>query len=447
MAQENDIKKLYEQRAEAAKELEEVRSALKKDAQGNELDQPRTMTSDEREKFDKSASAYDELQADIDRLEKIEDVRSKADLQVEDKDREGFSQGIDESVRCKALQGALLRHVGTEISDEHRDALQKAPVYVDKRGNFVFPLQRQAPRSVAEAREIGQRAGPAGWETGTDAEGGYTVPTTLMRELEIARLQVGPVLSVVRTMRTASGETLNMPTADDTSAAGEWISEESTASTDNTDIFGNVQIGANKWSSKVIPITAELLEDSAFDLAAIVGQLIGERWGRAEADEVTNSTNFSGGILSGATSNSSNSVGSLEADDVLNLVYAVPPAYTTNQRIMMHNQVAKSVRQLTDGNSAYIWQPGLQQGEPPTLAGVPVVMNQDMNDTISGGNDVMVSGNFNKYVLREVNNMRMYRLNELYRESDQVGFIAFHRADGKLVDAGAGALQKLTISS
>jgi HK97 family phage major capsid protein len=56
----------------------------------------------------------------------------------------------------------------------------------------------------------------------------------------------------------------------------------------------------------------------------------------------------------------------------------------------------------------------------------------------------MLFGNLKKYKVRQVREIRMYRLQERYRDNDQDGFVAFGRQDGNLLDAGTAPVKKLT---
>jgi hypothetical protein len=48
-----------------------------------------------------------------------------------------------------------------------------------------------------------------------------------------------------------------------------------------------------------------------------------------------------------------------------------------------------------------------------------------------------------KYYIRRVNEVRIYRLEERYRDNDQDGFVAFVREDGNLMDAGTAPVKYL----
>jgi HK97 family phage major capsid protein len=53
-------------------------------------------------------------------------------------------------------------------------------------------------------------------------------------------------------------------------------------------------------------------------------------------------------------------------------------------------------------------------------------------------------GDFSKYLIRDVADIRLVRMDERYADYDQVGFTAFMRSDGDLLDAGTHPVKYLT---
>jgi HK97 family phage major capsid protein len=68
----------------------------------------------------------------------------------------------------------------------------------------------------------------------------------------------------------------------------------------------------------------------------------------------------------------------------------------------MNSATAGAVRKLKDsGTGAYVWQPGLQPGQPNLLLGYPVAMWEDMPD-IAGGAFLVAFGDFRRgYLLAD----------------------------------------------
>jgi len=49
----------------------------------------------------------------------------------------------------------------------------------------------------------------------------------------------------------------------------------------------------------------------------------------------------------------------------------------------------------------------------------------------------MLFGAFEKFVIRDVADIRLHRLEERYRDVDQTGFVAFFRTDSDTIQAAA----------
>jgi HK97 family phage major capsid protein len=76
-------------------------------------------------------------------------------------------------------------------------------------------------------------------------------------------------------------------------------------------------------------------------------------------------------------------------------------------------------------------------GAPDTILGYGYTINQHMAAAAgSGAGKSILFGRLSKYILRDVRDVMLLRLDELYAEYGQVAFLAFSRLDGDLLDAG-----------
>ena len=100
----------------------------------------------------------------------------------------------------------------------------------------------------------------------------------------------------------------------------------------------------------------------------------------------------------------------------------------------MNDATAKLIRKLKDGNSQYLWQPGLQAGQPDMLLGHRVVTSTAM-PTAAVNALTVVFGDLSGYHVADRQGTAIQRLNELYAANGQVGFRGWKRMDGKVVDA------------
>lgn len=281
----------------------------------------------------------------------------------------------------------------------------------------------------------------AGLDVATAGAGIETIPEGFFAELDRKMLMYSPVRNICRVISTASGNALPWPKVDDTSNTGELLAEATTIGTSIDPTFSAVTLNAYKMSSKPIFISQELIEDSAFNLAAEISGMLGERLGRVEATYTTTGTGSSQphGIVTGAaTGKTAASTTAFTADEVIDLVHSVDPSYRMGSSgFAMNDAVLLYARKLKLTDGQYLWQPGMSAGVPDRLYGYPVAIMQGMSSTFTTGQKLILFGDFSKFVLRDVASVRFYRLDERYRDTDQTAFIAFKRFDSRMVQNAA----------
>lgn len=290
--------------------------------------------------------------------------------------------------------------------------------------------------------------------------GAYLIPPlTLIRNLEVNMLAYGGLLQAADTITTTTGERMAWPTADDTTNKGVRLGSNKAVAPSSGGLgqgvdpnFSQVFWDAYKYTSQPVLVPYELIEDSqAADIPALLGELLGIRLGRILNDECTTGTGNSmpKGIVTAAGSGYTTSkAGKISADDLMNLEHTVDPAYRSLPGVgyMFHDKILLQVRLLKDGDGQYLYRSGANYAAPDTINGRRFWINQSMASVTTTGTTVMLFGNIPAYKVRRVNGIRMYRLEERYRDTDQDGFIALLRADGNLLTAGTNPVQKLVTS-
>jgi len=275
---------------------------------------------------------------------------------------------------------------------------------------------------------------------GTLADGGYTVPEGFVNELERTLQEFGGPRQVARIIRTETGSSLPWPTVNDVSNVGAILAENTTigASVDST--FGVVTLGDYKYTSTPILISSELFQDSAFNMADILPDLLGERLGRIQSTHFTtgDGTTQPEGVVTGSTlGKTAASATAFDPDEIRELMHSVDPAYRRGRSVgwMLNDTSLLAISNLKQ-DSKYVWQEGMTQGAPNTIFGRPYTINQDMADAATTTKPVLF-GDYDKFVIRDAGMVRLYRLEERYRDLDQTAFIAFMRSDSKILQSGA----------
>jgi HK97 family phage major capsid protein len=133
-------------------------------------------------------------------------------------------------------------------------------------------------------------------------------------------------------------------------------------------------------------------------------------------------------------------------DEIIELVHSVDVSYRSaayNCGFMLSDTVAKYLRKLKDSDGRYLWQDSPIFGQPATLLGWPVTINNAMSASIATTEKTVLFGALAKFRIRIVNDVRIRRLVERYADYDEEGFLGFIEFDSNLVDGGGGAIKYL----
>lgn len=302
----------------------------------------------------------------------------------------------------------------------------------------LTPEQRQA-MVARQSPEIRQAM-----STTTGTEGGYTVATEYNRQLIEAMKEMGGVRPVAHVFQTATGASMNFPTADATAEEGEIVGQNVAVGAGDT-AFGNVTMEVFKYSSKKIALPFELLQDSMFNLEAYVQKLLALRIGRITNRHYTVGTgvNQPRGLITAAAVGKTAATGgtvTITYDDLVDLEHSVDPAYRALAQYMFHDDSLKVLRKIKDGNGRPIFVPGYETGNPggapDRLMGRTFTINQHMAPMAANAKSIAF-GDLSKYFVRDVMDLTVFRMTDsAFTLFGQVGFVAFMRSGGNLIDVG-----------
>lgn len=271
--------------------------------------------------------------------------------------------------------------------------------------------------------------------------GGYTVPEGFMdRVIEAKKFFGGIMEAGPELINTTSGNNLPWPTSNDTGNKGVILPENSPESSLAVpfDVF---TLGAFKYSSRIVLIPIELLQDSGVDIEGLVVRKLAERLGRIQNEHFTTGTGNSQpqGVVIGATLGKAGaSATAISYGELVDTKYSVNKAYRANAKWMCADITMGAIMKLEDNNGRPLILDqirSLQVAEGETLLGQPLVINDDMAAMGASAKSILY-GDFSNYKVRRVRAMMLMRLVERYAELGQVGFLAFERSDGRLGDAG-----------
>ena len=411
-------------------QLQEERGVLVTQARAA-LDEIKTNTDESRaaeltERHDKIMADFDKIEGVIEREARVAQIEARAEEARAARrpvpgDGESAASGEEKAPEYREVFHAMLRARGNEalLSAEQRAVLA-------------------AGYTNLSAEERAQ--------TTSAAAGGYTVPRELMSEIVKSMLAWGPMYDpgVTRELVTTGGGQLDFTTVNDTAVTAAASGGEAVTLTDDggKDVtFGTKALNAYAFDTEWLRVSKELADDSIFAMESVIGGLLGERLGRLANLQLTTGSGSSapnGIVTASALGKTAAATAAITADEIIDLVHAVDPAYrgAPSVRFMFNDATLAAIRKLKDGDGNYLWNMGnVQQGVPGSLLGYAYSINQAM-DTLAAAKKVVLFGDFQKYLVRKVGQPLIGAI----QDKDfwpGFGIAGYIRFDGELLDTGA----------
>ncbi len=292
--------------------------------------------------------------------------------------------------------------------------------------------------------------------TTTPSEGGFTVDSAVANSVLDALKLYGGMREVATVIATSGVGAMSFPTSNGTAEQCQIIAENQTA-TDADVTFGTISLPVYKFSSKVVTVPFELLQDSNVDIEGFIRARLVDRLGRITNKLFTIGTGSAqpNGIVTASTqgikpANSTSQVTAVKYESLVDLQHSVDPLYRRNARWMMADSTVKAIRKVLDGSQRPVFVPGYETGvpggAPDTLLGQPIVINQDVAAMASDAKSI-IYGDLSAYYIRDVMALEMFRFTDsAFTKKGQVGFLAWMRTGGNLIDVG-GAVKHFANST
>ena len=403
------IQQVYDSRAAIVTQMQEITQAAAKEG--------RAMSQEEVSKWSKMEADESALSKTIDAAEKTERMAAEqAARHFEQRDAAG---NVWSSTATKAPEKSA--------ETEYRDS-------------YIQYLKFGMSSLSSEQRKMIQTRGTATQIVGTDSLGGYFVPDTWQPEIERAMLDYSGIMQAARILRTETGRVLYWPTEDDTATLAVKTAEAAAATVADLTL-AQVQLDAYKYTS-LMKVSEELMQDSAYNIMAEMTNAFAPRFGRklnAECTTGDGSGDPNGVVTASTLGKTAASATAITIPEILALKHSIDPSYrnSPNFGFMFHDAVLLNLKTLVDSEGRPLWNPSYREGEANTIDGTRYWINQGMDSTINASSKIMLCGDFQKYIIRISKEMTMVRLNELYAENGLVGFRAYMRFDGELINTGA----------
>ena len=289
------------------------------------------------------------------------------------------------------------------------------------------------------------------------ADGGYVVPREIDALIASALKDISPIRNLAQVVQVGSAGYRKLVATGGTASG--WVSEVAPRPETATPQFAEIappsgELYANPAASQT------MLDDAAFDLETWLAGEIATEFARAEGAAFVGGTGVNQprgflaspinaqsdgarpfGTLQYMGSGHATTLGTIAELVLIELVHTMKAGHRQGASWVMNSATLAQIRKLKTADGAFLWQPGLVDGQPDRLLGYPVVEAEDMPD-IAAGTYPIAFGNFRAgYLIAERNATTILR--DPFTNKPFVHFYATRRVGGQVLDSDAIKLLKI----
>lgn len=416
------IEAMREERATAYERMKEINDLA--------LEERRDLTAEEQQEYDNVEREFDDKSRSIERTERLEGIAPRMPREVAAAVEEAREREIDPE--RDAFEHA--KEYRTWVAHEDQRSAWDDNEYRDQFWRFLRTgqvIDRGLVGRIPQEVRVQSKA--------SGAAGANLVPEEFGDLIRATESEFGVMEQLARVITTDGGEKINFPTSTAHGTAT-WTAENASY-TASDETFGTVAVDAYKLG-RIVLVSEELLVDSAFDLERYLAEQFGESFGIAKntafwvGDGSGKPTGLSTRTTAGVRLASGN-VATIPTDALFDLQHSIKPGYRANATWVVNDQAFKALRKAKDTTNQYLWQPGLQAGSPDTLLGRPILVDPDVPVPEASAKTVFYGDFSRAYLVRNANGISIQRLVEKYADNGQVGFRAYQRTDGNVVNTEA----------
>ena len=294
---------------------------------------------------------------------------------------------------------------------------------------------------------------------GVPGDGGYAVPRQIDAAIARQLTEISPIRAIAQVVQTGSADYRKLVTLGGTASG--WVSESAGRPETATPNFSEIapptgELYANPAASQA------MLDDAGFDLESWLASEIGQEFARAEGAAFINGSGVNQprgflaapmteefdedrpfGTLQYIVSGDAGGFGAEPDAMLIDLVHSLKAGHRQGASFVMNSATLAEVRKLKTANGAFLWQPGMVDGQPDRLLGYPVVEAEDMPD-IAAGTCPIAFGNFRHgYLIAERSATQVLR--DPFTNKPFVHFYATKRVGGQVLDSNAIKLLKIAV--
>lgn len=304
---------------------------------------------------------------------------------------------------------------------------------------------------LRNANATGERAAVhAAMSVGTAADGGYLAPTEWDRTIIQAQRSISPMRRLATVQPTSVGAYSKLWNTD-TYGSG-WVGETAARPQTTTTTLAPITFAAGEIYANPA-VTQRLLDDAALNMEDWLKNSVREEFARQEniAFIAGNGVNKPAGFLTfaeGGVNEASHPGGAIDVttaaitvDALIDFMYGLPAPYRANASWLMSSLTAAFLSKMKDGDGQLIWRESLIVGQPATLLGRPVEIDEGMPAPTTGQLPIAFGDFKAGYLINDRIGTRVLR--DPYTNKPYVMFYVTKRVGGGVLDPTAIRVLKL----
>lgn len=290
-----------------------------------------------------------------------------------------------------------------------------------------------------------------------DVSGGYLQTPQQMVEGLLKAVDNRVFLRQLATVyRVPNAESLGVPSLDADPADPTRTTEILSGNEDSTMAFGKRKLTPTPFAVRLK--SSETLLRKVPNVASLIEGRLAYKMGVVDENSFLNGsganeplglfTASSNGISTSRDINTAMTTTSPTFDGLMTMKYTLNDAYWNmpSTRWLFHPDTMLKIALIKDGEGRYMLRESLRAGEPDTLLNIPIALSRYAPNTLTAGLYFGILGDMSYYWIADSLDLRIKRVQELYAETDQVGFFARAEDDGMPVLAEAFVRGKLASS-
>lgn len=285
---------------------------------------------------------------------------------------------------------------------------------------------------------------------GDNSAGGYLAPVEWDRQILQQQRTTSPMRRIAKVMSTSAGAYTSLWNNDQWGSG--WVGETAARPGTTTPSLSPLTFASGEIYANAA-ITQRLLDDAQLNVESWLAEAVGAEFNKQEGIAFLSGdgVNKPAGLLTfaegGANENShpGGAVAVFETaigvDGLIDFMYGLGAPYRQNATWLMSSLTAATIAKMKDADGNLIWRESLIVGQPSTLLGRPVEIDEGMPAPTAGSLPIAFGDFKAGYVINDRLGTRILR--DPYTNKPFVMFYCTKRVGGGLLDPNAIRLLKL----